>query len=109
MRPLLASWTGLGSDGYLGLLSPTGMPGPFLSRRSSFLSLFHLDIPLVTPLGGDEAPSFSICLRATANALTKVLCLAASISAKVKDEYYASRHEYNTGGRKGLRYKNLRR
>ena len=89
-------------------LSLAGMPGPFLSGLSSFLSLFCLDIPLVTPLGADEeAPFFSFCLRAATDTYTKALCLAASISTKVKDERYASRREYETDGRKGLRYKNL--
>ena len=58
---------------------------PFLSVRLSFLSPFHLDVPLSMPLEADEkAPSFSFCLRATTDALFKAFCLAASIFAKGK-------------------------
>ena len=85
IKPLPAPWLGLGGDGCFDCLSPAGVPGPFLSGRLSFPSLFHLEVPLPMTLGADiEALFFSFYLRAAADALTKTLCLATSISAKGK-------------------------
>ena len=84
IKPLPAPWLVLGGKDFFGL-SPVRKAGPFLSGQSSFPSLFCLDDHLVTPLEIDkEAPFFSFYLRAVVDALTKVLCLAASISAKGK-------------------------
>ena len=85
IKPLPSPWLGLGGDGCFDCLSPTRVSGPFLSKWSSFPSFFHLDAPLLTTLDADvEAPSFSFCMRAIDNALTKALCLLASISMKGK-------------------------
>ena len=85
IKPLPAPWLGLGGDDYFDCLSPTGVSGPFLSGWSSFPSFFHLDIPLLKTLDANvEAPSFSFCVCAIDNALTKALCLLASISTKGK-------------------------
>ena len=82
IKPLLAPWLGLEGNDFFDL-SPAGMADPFLSGWSSFPSLFRLDDPLMTLLGADEEdPSF--CLCTVADALTKALCLANSISAKGK-------------------------
>ena len=84
IKPLPVPLLGLEGDDFFGL-STIGMTNPFLNGWSSFPSLFRLDDPLMTTLGADEeAPSFSFCLRATADALTKALYLATSIFAKGK-------------------------
>ena len=79
------SMDGLGKRWLLVLFINSGNTQSLLNGRSSFPSLFHFGIPLLMPLGADEeAPSLSFCLRVVADALTKALCLAASISVKVK-------------------------
>lgn len=85
IKPLSTPWLGLGSNGCFDYLSPIVVLGPFLSGRLSLPSLFHLDVPLPQTLGVEvEAPSFSFCLRIATDALTKSLCLIASIFAKGK-------------------------
>ena len=85
IKPLRAPWLGLGGDDCFDYLSPTRVSGPFLSGWSSFPSFFHLDVPLLKTLDANvEAPSFSFCMRTIDNALTKALCLLASISMKGK-------------------------
>jgi len=84
IKPLPTLWLGLGGDNFFGL-SFARRAGPFLSGWSSFPSFFHLDDPLVTPLGADEeAPSFSFYFRAATDTLTRALYLAASIFTKGK-------------------------
>ena len=83
IKPLPALWLGLGGNDFF-CLSPTGMTGPFLRGWSSFPSFFLFDDPFLTTLGADiDAPSFSF-LHAAADALTRALCLAASVSVKGK-------------------------
>ena len=85
IRPLPTLWSSLGGNGCFDCLSLAGVPSPFLSGWLSFPSLFRLDVPLPTILGANiEAPSFSFCLSAVVDALTKTLCFATSISAKGK-------------------------
>ena len=83
ISPLPTPWLGLGGDSCFGRLSPTGVPDPFLCKRSSLPSFFRFDVPLTMTLEADaEGPSFY--LRAAVNCLTSTLYLPASISAKDK-------------------------
>ena len=108
IRPLPSSWLGLGGDSCFGFLSLAGMPGPFFSRRSSFPSLFRLDVPLVTSLGADEeAPSFSFFFLLVAAALTRALCLVASNFAKDKRRMFDKQTQIKTIGKR--KEYNLRR
>ena len=84
IKPFPAPWLGLEGDDFFGL-SPTEVTSPFLSGRLSFPSLFRFTAPLPTTLGADDdASSLSFFLHSATDALTKALCLVASIS--VKDE-----------------------
>ena len=71
---------------------------------------FPLGRSLVDALGADEeALSFSFYLCAAADALTKALCLVASISAKGKRQTLDKQTKIRTTGRKKLRNRNLHR
>ena len=71
----------------MGCASP-GVTTAFSGGQSSFPTAFLLAEPLETTLGADEgAPSFPLALLSSSFlrvAITLTLCLAASISTKVK-------------------------
>ena len=82
----------------------------FLERTVILPVILSLRCSLADALRADEeALSFSFCLCVAADALTKALCLVASISAKGKRRTLDKQTKIRTTGRKKLRNRNLRR
>ena len=76
-----------GGDGFLGSFSP-GVTNAFFNGRSSFPSAFLLVALLPTALEADEdSPTLVFSSFFLWAAVVLILCLAASISIKAKDEY----------------------